>query len=335
MVNKIWGSGNIDTSFCVAMDQFCPINDAYIIEKNTPIDDQFYSDELSDGYKFIFTREGDNMPIVRFSLTEGKVWFNSNGYQTSRLRVPYPLVDYGKCHKLIRTRTSDPRFKNVGKIREDKLFKDNEIYDVVTSLPGYPIEDSKKYDWNLYLNNNFYWSHYWDGSSSTQRSTFHDILVEIINVKDQNSYILETSIFYALGIWLVVQYFFSYFTLIIWKNRSDINRPMRTFFHVVAYPIKIWSLVFLIYFCYHCITTISQYQDMVISVTVSEWAPEFTTQAFFAYEESLQSVYHITYRVIILAGFSMVIVIFDLGCELGIRGILQSTYGRFYDDFIT
>jgi hypothetical protein len=35
-----------------------------------------------------------------------------------------------------------------------------------------------------------------------------NILEEIIDVKNQNNYILETSVFYALGICLVLQYFF-------------------------------------------------------------------------------------------------------------------------------
>jgi hypothetical protein len=74
---------------------------------------------------------------------------------------------------------------------------------------------------------------------------------------------------------------------------------------------------------------------MVIAMTVSECAPDFTTQMFFAYEEALQSVYHITYRVIILVGISFICLLFDIISELSIRGILQSTYGKFYDEYMT
>jgi hypothetical protein len=109
---------------------------------------------------------------------------------------------------------------------------------------------------------------------------------------------------------------------------------MRTLFHVFGYPTKGLALSFLIYFSYHWITTISVYNDMVISITVSECTPDFTSQAFFAYEESLQSVYHITYRVIILACVSFGVLVLDLIWELSIRGVLQSTYGRLIDDWV-
>jgi len=134
--------------------------------------------------------------------------------------------------------------------------------------------------------------------------------------------------------WLVLQYFFWYFTLSVFWDRRKINKPMRTLFHFFAYPTKVIGLWFLMYFSYNWIHNITTYQDSVISVTVSECAPEFTTQAFFAYEESLQSVYHITYRVIILSVLSIVTVFFDIVWELSIRGILQSTYGKLFDEYV-
>jgi hypothetical protein len=54
----------------------------------------------------------------------------------------------------------DPRYKHMGDVREDRLFNDNDILDVVSALPNYPINDTKKYSWNLYSNNYFYWSHH-------------------------------------------------------------------------------------------------------------------------------------------------------------------------------
>jgi hypothetical protein len=334
-INRVCGSGDINTSLCVGVNTHWPINDIYVIGKNTPYSKEFEAVELADQTKIIFTRIGNFLPVVRFKLTEGHVWFNANGYQTSKGRELYPLVDYGKCDKYVRTRSVDPRFKLIGEVREDKLFKDNEIYDVVASLPNYPIDDTTKYNWNLYANNYYYWSHYWDGSSVTSRQEFFDTLERILDVKDMNNYILETSIFYALAICIVLQYFFGYFTLSVFWKRDDINKPMRTLFHIFGFPIKMIALGFLVYFCYRWITTISKYQDLVISITVSEWAPDFTTQAFFAYEEALQSVYHITYRVVILACLSVMLTLFDLAWELSIRGILQSTYGKLYEEYIT
>lgn len=77
---------------------------------------------------------------------------------------------------------------------------DNEIYDVVSALPDYPIEDSKKFYWNLYINSYFYWSNFCDEHDDTTREVFIKVLDGIIDVKKQNDYILETTIFHAFGI---------------------------------------------------------------------------------------------------------------------------------------
>lgn len=333
-INKICGSGDINTSLWYGAHHEWPITDTYLISKNTPYSKNYEAIDLADNNKIIFTRNAKNLPIVRFALTEGKVWFNSDGYQTSKGRKMYPLFTYGQCNKNIRTRSLDPRYKLVGSIYEDRLFKDNEIYDVVTSLPDFPTNDTKEYMWNLYINNYYYWSHFCENSETTTRQSFAGILENIIDVKNQNNYILETSIFYVLGICMVLQYFFWYFTLKVFWAKDSINKPMRTLFHIFAYPIKIVALLFLMYFSYQWIKNITAYQDTVISITVSEWAPDFTSQAFFAYEESLQSVYHITSRVIVLASISLFVLFFDLICELTIRGCVQSTYGKLYDEWI-
>lgn len=313
----------------------CPINDAYVISKGTPVSEGYEAVELDNGYKFIFTRLANSLPIVRFKITEGKVCFNSKGFQTSPYRKLYPLIDYGKCNKRLRTRSIDPRYKQIAEIREDRLFKDNDILDVVSALPNFPVDDVSEYYWKLYANSYFYWSHFCESSPTTCKENFYEILEDIIDVKDNNNYILETSIFYALAICLLLQYFFCYFTLSVFKHHEDINKPMRTLFHACGYPVKIIVLMFLIYFCYTWIRTISQYQDIVISITVSEWSPDFTSQAFFAYEESLQVVYQITFRVCILACLSLVLVIMDLLWELSVRGVLQSTYGRLFDEYVS
>lgn len=93
---RICGSGDINTIFCVRDEIECPINDIYIIDKNTPYSSDYTAVDLSDKHELIFTRNGTFLPVVRFKLTEGKVCFNSKGFQTSRSRDLYPLSDYGK-----------------------------------------------------------------------------------------------------------------------------------------------------------------------------------------------------------------------------------------------
>lgn len=333
-VNKLWGGDEINSSFCIGINHECPINDIYVISKNTPISKEYEARELDKNNILIFTKSGNFLPVVQLKLTEGSVCFNSNGYQTSRDRKLYPLSNYGTCDRSYKMKSTDPRYKHMGDIREDRLFGDNEILDVVSALPNYPINETKKYNWNLYSNSYFYWSHHCDESPSTSRGWFFSILEGIIDVKNQNNYILETSVFYAIGVCLIMQYFFWYFTLSVFRHREDISKPMRTLFHLFGYPIKIISLSFLLYFSYYWISTITSYQDAVVTITVSEWAPDFTSQSLFAYEEFLQSVYHITYRVVILSFLSLAWVLFDLCLELSVRGVLQTTYGRLFDEYV-
>jgi hypothetical protein len=306
----------------------------YVITKNTPVSKEYEARELDQNNKLIFSKYGNFLPVIRLKLTEGKVCFNSNGFQTSRDRKLYPLSNYGTWSKNFKMKNIDPRYKHMGDVREDRLFSDNDILDVVSALPNYPINDTKKYSWNLYSNNYFYWSHHCDESPLTTRRWFFHILEEIIDVKNQNNYILETSVFYALGVCLVLQYFFWYFTLSVFRKREDINKPMRTLFHLFGYPIKIIALIFLLYFSYYWITTITAFQNAVVTITVAEWSPDFMTQSLFAYEEFLQSVYHITYRIVILSILSLSWVLFDLVLELSVRGVLQTTYGKLFDEYI-
>ena len=334
MENRQWGSGDINTILWIKDNNQWPINDALIIGPNTPIISGYESIDLSNGNKFIFTRNYTTLPIIKFKLTEGKVWFNSYNHQTSEGRKLYALLDYGSCNIFKRFNVIDPRYFEVGQIREDRLFKDNEIYESLSHLPNFPINDSSKYEWKLYYNNAFYWSHYWDGDANINRESFYSALEGLIHIKDKNNYILEIAIFHALFTWLVLQYFFWYFTILIFCNKEEINKAMRNIFHIVGYPIKIIGLIFLVYFWYVWLVWIATYQDIVIKITIVGWAPDFTSQQLFKYEEYLQTVHHMAYKIIVLSVVSFVLVILDLIWELTIRGILQSVYGRFYDDSI-
>jgi len=166
------GKDDINTVFCVQEHHKWPINDLYIIDKNTPTPTGYTAVDLSINHNMVFSRNESFLPIVRLHLTEGKVWFNSNGFQTSRYRKLYPLSDYGKCYRHLRYKSVDPRYKYIGNVREDKLFMENGIYDVVSSLPHYPLNDTKEFTWNIYLNNYFFWDHYWDRHEVTTRQSF-------------------------------------------------------------------------------------------------------------------------------------------------------------------
>jgi hypothetical protein len=67
----------------------------YVITKNTPVSKEYEARELDQNNKLIFTKSGNYLPVIRLKLTEGKVCFNSNGFQTSRDRKLYPLSNYG------------------------------------------------------------------------------------------------------------------------------------------------------------------------------------------------------------------------------------------------
>jgi hypothetical protein len=228
---------------------------------------------------------------------------------------------------------TDPRYKLIGQIREDKLFKENDIYDKMVVLPNYNIEDTTKYDWNLYTNSYYYWSYHCEKSKETNSKNWYTILQRISDVHANTNYILATSIFFAIGISIIMMYFHGYFTMAAFSKKDEINKPMRNLFIGFAYPIRILTCVFLIYFCYTNISSITDYQDTIVSITVADCAPEFTTQAYFAYEQPLQSVYRMSYSVIIMSLMCLMVIMFDLMIELSVRGILKSTYGRFYAEF--
>lgn len=155
---------------------------------------------MRNGNKVIFSTTFNAMPGIRFRLTEGKVCFNSNRYQVSHNRLPYKLLNDKYCNSKYRTRNIDPRYKLVGQVREDKLFKDNDIYDDMLALPNYIAEDTEKYYWNLYSNSYYYWSFHCDKSIDTNRHKWYNTVQRILDVHANSNYILDTSVFLAIGV---------------------------------------------------------------------------------------------------------------------------------------
>ena len=330
---KLWGSNDINTSFWVGLTHSWPISELFIVSKNTPTPKGYKQHDIDYNNKVVYTDTYNGMPIVRLQLTEGKVWFNSDHFQTTPGRISYKLLAEKYCLQRLHTPFTDPRYRLIGHVREDKLFKDNFIYDDMVSLPLFDVRDTTEYEWNLYSNSYYYWSHHWDTNEETNRLRWYSVLQNMAHVHNINDYILATSIFYALGVWIILMYFFGYFTVIWITSRQEINTAIRNIFLVFGYPLRIVFLSFLIYFSSQCIRYINDYQNTIISVTVAEWAPEFTTQAFFAYEQPLQPIFQLSYTIIILSILSLVIIGFDLILELSARGIPKSAYGKFYAEF--
>lgn len=107
-----------------------------------------------------FTDNGTDLPIVRLKLTEGKVCANPDVQMKTEGRTVYKLLNseyYGDCTTKVGNQTTDPRYTLIGSIKENRVFEDNGVNSVARNLPRYPLEDSVKYDWNLYASTYFDW----------------------------------------------------------------------------------------------------------------------------------------------------------------------------------
>ena len=94
-------------------------------------------------------------------------------------RTLYTLLNtnhYGKCSTKIAGKTNDPRYTKVGLVKENRLYDDNGVTAVERALPRYPIEDSIKYDWNLYLNRYYTWNADCEKSDGMDRASTVELL---------------------------------------------------------------------------------------------------------------------------------------------------------------
>lgn len=152
---RLCGTGKYDTQTCIPTNQQCPINDIKLLNLTVANPEGYSSVNIGNDMKIAFTSTAASLPIVRLKLTEGKVCANPSEYEKSNGRHLYVLLrgGYGSCSSEIGDEKHDPRYTEIGSIREDRLFDDNGVTRVTARLPKYPDEDARRYFWNLYTGN--------------------------------------------------------------------------------------------------------------------------------------------------------------------------------------
>lgn len=157
---KHCGSGDENTVLCIHNDQKCPINHVEINNATNLPKPGYETIPLGDSVFLSYTSKHEGLPIVRFKLTEGMVCADSEEQTTSENRTLYGLlknVHSSECRSKIGNSYYDTSYERVGSIKEETLYKDNGVMEVVEKLPHYPLNDSAKYDWNLYAQPYHYW----------------------------------------------------------------------------------------------------------------------------------------------------------------------------------
>ncbi|CAI2359094.1 unnamed protein product [Moneuplotes crassus] len=132
---KPCGAKNSDGKFpfCIPEDKHCPVNNVNIIPSRTQ--------KMSEGYKaipinenltFIYTTQGERLPIMDFKLTESLPCVNSHEESISQERKYYPLIknleNKGCKTTFAKEFEFDRRYNFVYKVDEQTLFSDNGIW---------------------------------------------------------------------------------------------------------------------------------------------------------------------------------------------------------------
>lgn len=155
---RLCGQGQNDDNLCVNQEFECPINDIQIImpdERDLP---GYHTIELSNGIKLAFTRDASKPAITELRVTESEVCMNKDEFGISGNREPYQLYENTQCDYSIAGKHTDPRYEVIGKIREDFLFYENGINTYLEQLPGYNLEQGKKFAWDISQSRYFKWS---------------------------------------------------------------------------------------------------------------------------------------------------------------------------------
>ena len=128
-----------------------PINSVKILKSSSSkLDSDYKTHPLEEGWIIATSRnEADQLPIVRSILTEGSPCINPYEIDITNGRYIYPLAriinnstyKYHGCLDSINGEFyKDPRFIKLDQIDEEKLFKDNNIYLELKSLPMNQME---------------------------------------------------------------------------------------------------------------------------------------------------------------------------------------------------
>lgn len=132
---------------CLPLIYDCPINKIVINKnKNSPIDFNYTTLSLNNGFYFHYTSESINSSIiVTLKLSEGNLCLNPERHNS--ITKDYEL--YSSFDKCFCNNEFDYRYNLIDFIDKQSLFNDNGINDLIQNLPNFTIEGN----FNLYSRN--------------------------------------------------------------------------------------------------------------------------------------------------------------------------------------
>lgn len=311
---RVWGNGKADYMTWMKPNFPWPINDIYITSSNS-IPFGYSYQPLDDGQVLVFSSNSTTLPTVRFKLTEGDVCANPSEIERSEGRVNYKLLnDYtqSKCSTKIGDTYTNPRFMLIGNVREDRLFEDNGVMNVIKNLPDYPVSDSSVYFWNLYTNN----YNFWDLNCEKYGYT-KDRMISVITLSGKVSD-LQTSLIIICLIHMIICGFIingiSLHYTVQEKNGSSegwVEPQNRFMFESITFAIKVILLIIKTVYFYRWLSINSDYEETMLTISSAQCTDEFGTQEFNEYESSSMNMFgFILTTLTVISSTAMILITF-------------------------
>ena len=219
-------------------------------------------------------------------MTEGKVCADPTEYEKSEGRELYELIrtsEYYSCSTEIADSYYDPRYDEIGSVREDRLFEDNEVINVIKNLPNYPIQDSLKYHWNLYSNNYFEWKSECNSKDGVDRDSLLRKVDDFNNVHTVLAIALSFTVFLLIlsCIFVVLSY--------IYKSDQYDGESLKSkkIYEIMSVSIKTMLVLIIIWYSYTNISIIQSYHTSIHALGESKCSDDFSNEAFIDFSTVL------------------------------------------------
>ena len=309
------GRGTPYAIVCVKNDYPWPINDIIITQENDTLLSSGYSKAMLDNNLVVaFTKNSTNrLPTVRLKLEQGEICANPNEQQVSKGRHFYVLLNpgsYSGCSSKIAGFYTDPRYRKISSIREDRLYKDNQVTYVEERLPQYPIQNSSQYYWDLYSGDYFYWS----PSCQAYGELTKDYMIKEINksfgVLAKQKYILIMCILYFIICNVVLEFKAFQYSSEKGGNSSKVK------FCLTAFCTRTAILLILILLFLSAINATNKYNVSMTLLGRYKCSDAFGNTLFKEFSKNLSSIESYNYFGVILCfislGLMLVYMMFDM-----------------------
>ncbi|CAI2362240.1 unnamed protein product [Moneuplotes crassus] len=292
---KICGGDDPDTQTCVRENHQCPINDVIITDSSLDVPSGYKSIQLDSGMILAFTNSSTHrtnsiksagLPIVRFKLVEGQVCAEPSQEATTEGRFLYQLLNKYSyaCWTEVAGSKTDPRYKKVASIKENRLYEDNGISYVTVNLPMYDRSKEFIYDWNLYSQTYITWS---PGCDSNDKINKEHILEQAVGSVGVASSLFTT--FIISIVFFIVSVIFVC-THECRKSEADgYEVKKHTNVELLCVSVKIVFASIIIWLCYKSISVINSYTSSVGQIGKSKCSDNYTNEIFLSFSKALVS----------------------------------------------